>query len=358
MKQRIKRIQLRRTKGWRMPPNTVNVARPRRWGNRYVIGMSVTHIDAKTYLVENQFQAVRLYREWLNWQIDRFPSVLPELRTALRGRNLACWCKPGTPCHADVLLELANELQGTWKKRRLKMGEAKRRKAAGQYPGNVRSWATGMIEVSANELPCFVWSGTKQEAIELQKQYLESVYAVGLGATSYAKRAAGYLMCFGMPQVGDVDRRPSRIGETWSADEIEVYKAAIVWMALREHIPNTGRRLEDAFVGKRLLVVFSGDRQDMLDYSMRELRGEPLPPEKEFTMMATVLEHEHRLDPRDAVSLSTADLFALAGSSLAPMVARPRCAGGSLLVIGTRDRLASSVARSAREGVGGGGTHR
>lgn len=22
--------------------------------------------------------------------------------------NLACWCKPGAPCHADVLLEIAN----------------------------------------------------------------------------------------------------------------------------------------------------------------------------------------------------------------------------------------------------------
>ena len=27
----------------------------------------------------------------------------------LRGNNLACWCKVGTPCHADVLLRLANE---------------------------------------------------------------------------------------------------------------------------------------------------------------------------------------------------------------------------------------------------------
>jgi hypothetical protein len=26
----------------------------------------------------------------------------------LRGRNLACFCKHGKPCHADVLLELAN----------------------------------------------------------------------------------------------------------------------------------------------------------------------------------------------------------------------------------------------------------
>ena len=32
--------------------------------------------------------------------VDRLPE--------LRGKNLACWCKPGSPCHADVLLEIAN----------------------------------------------------------------------------------------------------------------------------------------------------------------------------------------------------------------------------------------------------------
>lgn len=26
----------------------------------------------------------------------------------LRGKNLACWCKPGEPCHADSLLEISN----------------------------------------------------------------------------------------------------------------------------------------------------------------------------------------------------------------------------------------------------------
>lgn len=49
--------------------------------------------------------------------VEMFKSALPELVffqigeedfRALRGKNLACWCKPGAPCHADVLLELAN----------------------------------------------------------------------------------------------------------------------------------------------------------------------------------------------------------------------------------------------------------
>jgi hypothetical protein len=26
----------------------------------------------------------------------------------LRGKNLACWCPLDQPCHADVLLEIAN----------------------------------------------------------------------------------------------------------------------------------------------------------------------------------------------------------------------------------------------------------
>jgi hypothetical protein len=102
------RIQRKRTKGWRMPPNTVSVTRPGRWGNRYIVGTKITHVDGRTYLVENDAQAVQLYREWLIWQIEMFPSMLPALRTELGGHHLACWCKPGAPCHGDVLLEFAN----------------------------------------------------------------------------------------------------------------------------------------------------------------------------------------------------------------------------------------------------------
>jgi uncharacterized protein DUF4326 len=31
------------------------------------------------------------------------------VRAALRGRDLACWCPLDVPCHADVLLEVANQ---------------------------------------------------------------------------------------------------------------------------------------------------------------------------------------------------------------------------------------------------------
>ncbi len=33
------------------------------------------------------------------------------VRMELAGRNLACWCAIGDPCHGDVLLEVANSDQ-------------------------------------------------------------------------------------------------------------------------------------------------------------------------------------------------------------------------------------------------------
>ena len=40
------------------------------------------------------------------WRLVFTPE---RLRIDLAGKNLACWCKPGEPCHADVLLEIANQ---------------------------------------------------------------------------------------------------------------------------------------------------------------------------------------------------------------------------------------------------------
>lgn len=88
------RIQLRRTKGWRMPPNTVKVDRSTEWGNPF----SVT----PEYSAEDAVRDFRSYVEGGLLNGVGYPL------TALRGKNLACWCKPGEPCHADVLLEMAN----------------------------------------------------------------------------------------------------------------------------------------------------------------------------------------------------------------------------------------------------------
>lgn len=93
------RIQRRRTKGFRMPPNTVSVARPGKWGNPFKVapafeseGIKIPEITAES--------AVVLYREWIETALRNHPSTYDALAD-LRGKNLACWCKDGQPCHAN-----------------------------------------------------------------------------------------------------------------------------------------------------------------------------------------------------------------------------------------------------------------
>jgi hypothetical protein len=88
-------VQLRRTKGWRKPDGAVVVARPSRWGNPYRVGPDRTAAEA-----------VALYRAHVADRVD-------EIRAELAGRDLCCWCPPSRPCHADVLLELADPAYGT-----------------------------------------------------------------------------------------------------------------------------------------------------------------------------------------------------------------------------------------------------
>lgn len=105
------RIQLRRTKGWRMPPNTVKVDRTTKWGNPWTITQNRTgsghwYVDAPNgstlRIAANREGAALIAVDFFRLHAARLPV------SELRGKNLACWCRPGAPCHADVLLELAN----------------------------------------------------------------------------------------------------------------------------------------------------------------------------------------------------------------------------------------------------------
>lgn len=105
------RVQLRRTKGWRMPPNTVSVARPGKWGNPHKVGVSLQPNGDGTYRLMTAADAVARYRDeflpyWTNNRTQDGSMALD--LSELRGKNLACWCPLDQPCHADVLLELAN----------------------------------------------------------------------------------------------------------------------------------------------------------------------------------------------------------------------------------------------------------
>ena len=101
------RIQLRRVKGWKMPPNTVKVDRTTKWGNPFVVGQPG---GVYTPCVKDRRHA---------WQLFRSVALTNEklvtaARIHLRSKNLACWCPlPTAPyepdtCHAAVLLEIAN----------------------------------------------------------------------------------------------------------------------------------------------------------------------------------------------------------------------------------------------------------
>jgi len=110
------RLQLSRKKGFDLQAlsratngrDAVHVARPGKWGNPFVIGKDGTRADC-----------VNLFETMLGGHICLTTVASVEIQSAfllmaghdvaeLRGKNLACWCSARAPCHADLLLEIAN----------------------------------------------------------------------------------------------------------------------------------------------------------------------------------------------------------------------------------------------------------
>lgn len=154
-----KRIQRKRTKGWKMPENAVYVGRPTKWGNKFTLGganglacvpgamtgadwefedrissAGMSHdffhgdgrITRCTIRNLTREEAVSLYREVLTretvhlrdpryYRVGRRdnPVTIDVIRAELAGKDLACWCPLDQPCHADVLLEIANDSKET-----------------------------------------------------------------------------------------------------------------------------------------------------------------------------------------------------------------------------------------------------
>lgn len=76
-----------------MPPNTIYVGRPTKWGNP---------IRSHPFL-----SVVELYEQWLT-RTPEGRKVAQAARRELAGKDLACWCSLAHDCHADVLLKIAN----------------------------------------------------------------------------------------------------------------------------------------------------------------------------------------------------------------------------------------------------------
>lgn len=148
-----KRIQRKRTKGWRMPEGAVYVGRPTKWGNPFSpdgswIVWAAVALGYRGDRAGRMEAAVALYAAWMKGAaVSGGPLVgdqgggalgfadgststiaehcqglaagiagmyeaptIPERPglEELRGKDLACFCPLDRPCHADVLLELAN----------------------------------------------------------------------------------------------------------------------------------------------------------------------------------------------------------------------------------------------------------
>jgi hypothetical protein len=118
-----RRIQRKRERGWTMPPNTVYVGRPSKWGNPFWHAQRFTGLDfaLRCYrmavdgywnpaeledMPDGPFHiATKEFGEWTK----QFPEgARNAIQNELRGKNLACWCYLENPCHADILLEIAN----------------------------------------------------------------------------------------------------------------------------------------------------------------------------------------------------------------------------------------------------------
>jgi Domain of unknown function (DUF4326) len=96
------RIQRSRKKDSQTPYGTVYVGRPGKYGNPFKVGEfnrdAGEIVTAKKCLEYFEFYLTRNYKG----------AELDEFLAPLRGKNLSCWCPLNAPCHADVLLRLAN----------------------------------------------------------------------------------------------------------------------------------------------------------------------------------------------------------------------------------------------------------
>jgi hypothetical protein len=115
------RIQRKRTKGWRMPEGAVYVGRPTKWGNPYRwsdyparrsgTGWDGEYVTYTFTVTDRRRWSVTDFQYQYLLEHPDAPSR-EDIRRELAGKDLACWCPAGQPCHADVLLKIANEEAG------------------------------------------------------------------------------------------------------------------------------------------------------------------------------------------------------------------------------------------------------
>lgn len=87
-----------------IPPEAVYVGRPSKWGNPFKVGHCYRSSGGEDSKPLTREEVVSFYELWLT----HHPELVIAARIELAGKDLVCWCaKP--PCHAYLLLELANK---------------------------------------------------------------------------------------------------------------------------------------------------------------------------------------------------------------------------------------------------------
>jgi hypothetical protein len=119
MSAKPQRMHLSRHKGFNLQAESKKlnglparrVTRPGPWGNPFTIADTAAKYGLDDAAAQEK--AVALCGQWLRGTLD--PKLSPgdppsreTIRRELKGYNLACWCKPGTPCHSEVLIDIAN----------------------------------------------------------------------------------------------------------------------------------------------------------------------------------------------------------------------------------------------------------
>lgn len=106
------RVQRKRTKGWRLPENTVCITRGTPWGNPFIVNPHVepgSKSGACYICVPTVEDAVDCFAIMVREDTPAMREFRRNIREHLRGKNVACFCGLDSPCHGDTLLQVANE---------------------------------------------------------------------------------------------------------------------------------------------------------------------------------------------------------------------------------------------------------
>lgn len=118
------RIQRKRTRGWKMPENTVSVTRPGHFGNPFKVGhrykwgglgrsgIDTLMIYMESYVEDKRFTTIESNQQAIEWYeiyLEKYPELVEKIKMELKGKNLACFCSLENDCHADILLKIANQ---------------------------------------------------------------------------------------------------------------------------------------------------------------------------------------------------------------------------------------------------------